>query len=186
MRRRRTSKSLPSPTNSETPQNSFSAWAWNRLAFRKRSSRAVGRRASSYHPRTLIRPFGSRSVMSAWISRHAGFGAIAAYEECWSTFAVRLIISTYRMPLHPSSIFGVPSCRWSPPSIVAPSAWRISLFACTNDAKCGLPTLDRPPRLDREDLDDEVAFRVGTPAAPELVVLDGRVERVPLPLVQRV
>src|SRR5439155_929231 len=83
-----------------------------------RSSRAVGRRASLYHPGTLIRPFASRRVMSAWMSRHAGFGAIAAYDECWSTFAVRLVISTYRMPLHPSSIFGVPSWRWSPPALV--------------------------------------------------------------------
>src|SRR5256885_285491 len=138
------SKSFPSPTNSETPQNSFSASALNALARSYRRSRAVGRRASLYQPVTLIRPFASRRVMSAWMSRHAGFGAIAAYDECWSTFAVRLVISTYRMPLHPSSIFGVPSWRWSPPSIVAPSACRMSWFARTKEPKWGLPTSSSP------------------------------------------
>src|SRR5213592_4035868 len=92
MRCFRSSKSLSPPMNSLTPQNPLSACEEKTLDFRKRNSRAVGRRASSYQPGILIRPFASRRVMRACISRHAGFGAIAAYDECWSTDAVRLTI----------------------------------------------------------------------------------------------
>src|SRR5438128_5979533 len=48
------------------------------------------------------------------------------------------------------------------------------------------PTFDALPCLDREELHDEVALRVRAASAPELAVLDRRVERIPLPFVQRV
>src|SRR3989454_3494997 len=133
------SKSFPSPTNSETPQNSFSASALKALARRYRRSRAVGRRASLYQPGTLIRPFTSRRVIRAWMSRHAGFGAIAAYEECWSTFAVRL-----------------QSDREGGPAF----------FVCGNRAEPGVaahPGPDDPPR--REGPDQGARLVQGCPAS---------------------
>src|SRR6266704_3757684 len=48
------------------------------------------------------------------------------------------------------------------------------------------PTFDAFPGLDREELHDQVALRIRAAAAPELAVLDRRVERVALPFVQRV
>src|SRR5256712_10326132 len=48
------------------------------------------------------------------------------------------------------------------------------------------PALDALPCLDREELHDEVALRIRAASAPELAVLDHRVERISLPFVERV
>src|SRR5256712_8063027 len=48
------------------------------------------------------------------------------------------------------------------------------------------PAFDALPRLDREELHDQVALRIRAAAAPELALFDRRVERVALPFVQRV
>src|SRR2546428_2179444 len=50
----------------------------------------------------------------------------------------------------------------------------------------GRPPFDGLPRLDREELHDQVAFRVRAAATPEFAVLDRGIERVSLPFVQRV
>ena len=48
------------------------------------------------------------------------------------------------------------------------------------------PPFDGLPRLDREELHDQVAFRVRAAATPELAILDRGIEWIPLPFVQRV
>src|SRR5207245_8125549 len=48
------------------------------------------------------------------------------------------------------------------------------------------PAFDALPRLDREELHDQVALRIRAAAAPELALFDRRVGRVALPSAQRV
>src|SRR5437899_958097 len=48
------------------------------------------------------------------------------------------------------------------------------------------PPFDGLPRLDREELHNQVAFRVRAAATPELAILDRGIEWIPLPFVQRV
>src|SRR5437899_1512170 len=48
------------------------------------------------------------------------------------------------------------------------------------------PPFDGLPRLDREELHDQVAFRVRAAATPELAFLDRGTARIPRPFVQRV
>src|SRR5216117_1178266 len=57
---------------------------------------------------------------------------------------------------------------------------------CSSDLVDRRSAFDGAPGLHGEELHDQVPLRVPTPASPELAVLDRRVERVVLPLVQRV